>query len=81
MMTNIKGNDIGVDGSRTIAETLKINKTLTELNLGETQRDITLIVTLQVAGNIIRNEGSKAISESLKSNISLTELNLEKMDS
>ena len=74
-------NGIETEGAKAIGESLKINTSLTKLNLfsdekwemkkreeNENEKWI---------GNGIGDEGAKTISESLKINTSLTELNLE----
>ena len=75
-------NQIGDEGAKTISESLKINTSLTSLNLGgdekirheneriEMKRNDKWIV------NHIGSEGAKIISESLKINTSLTSLDL-----
>ena len=54
-------NSIGVEGAKELAEALKTNTTLTEINLGD---------------NSIGGEGAKAIAEALKTNTTLTQINL-----
>ena len=73
-------NEIGVEGGKTISETLKINTSLTELYLGgdekiwnEKERRNEKEERID---NRIRYEGAQSISESLKINTSLTTLYL-----
>ena len=75
-------NDIGNEGAKALRESLKINTSLTSVNLGgdekirneneriEWKRNDKWIV------NQIGDEGAKSVSESLKINTSLTELYL-----
>ena len=76
------GNQIGDEGAKRISETLKINTSLTELDLwgdekirNEKQR-IKMKRNEKWIDNQIGTEGAKRISESLKINTSLTTLYL-----
>ena len=83
------GNDIGAEGARMISEALKINSTLTELNLEcdennneeirirnkEFQQEL-IIDKWTWTDNNTEAEGAEMISEALKINSTLTELNL-----
>ena len=55
----LNDNKIGDEGAKAIGEALKVNTSLTEIDLGH---------------NKIGTEGAKAIGEALKVNTSLTEL-------
>ena len=55
-------NNIGDEGGKAIGEALKVNTSLTEINLD---------------GNKIGDEGGKAIGEALKVNTSLTKIGLD----
>ena len=59
-----------MEGAKMIAELLKINTTITELNLGWEGGKKKWIVTW------IGAEGARMINEGLKSNSTLTKLNL-----
>ena len=76
-------NDIGDEGAKAISESLKINTSLTELNLwsdekirNEKESKNEKNENEEWIGNHVGDEGAKTISESLKINTSLTELNL-----
>ena len=72
-------NEIGAEGGRAIAEALKTNTSLTELNLGLTQQPQQQHFSFshfQITANNIGSEGCRAIAATLKTNTSLTELNL-----
>ena len=83
-------NSIGDDGAKAIAEALKVNPVLTELNLNgnfnigpegakaiaEALKVNPVLTTLSIWDNKIGNEGAKAIAEALKVNPVLTELDL-----
>ena len=82
-------NSIGVEGARMVSEALKINYTLTELNLKSlfiysflfTFNKIRMSCNkynckLAWSENCIEDEGAKMISEALKTNSTLTALNL-----
>ena len=78
-------NSIGDKGAKALGEVLKLNNTLTLL-------DISSIIQLNwryceqidwwliYIGNKIGNEGAKALGEVLKHNNSLSQLNLESME-
>ena len=75
-------NLIGDEGTKAISESLKINTSLTKLDLGgdekirhENER-IEMKRNDKWIANSIGYEGAKRISESLKINTSLTELDL-----
>ena len=73
------GNQIGDEGAQAISESLKINTSLTTLNLGSDKKirnEKDRRNEKKWIGNEIGYEGAKAISESLKINTTLTELNL-----
>ena len=77
-------NWIGDYGAKTISESLKINTSLTQLNLGcdekKWERGREKWKWLQwIVDNQIGYEGAKTISESLRINTSLTELYLDVM--
>ncbi len=74
---------IGAEGANKLSELLKINDSLTELNLGYMIHEMKQfdnkekrLVDLKKTDNDIRAEGANAISELLKINSTLTELNL-----
>ena len=75
-------NYLGTEGAKTISESLKVNTSLTELNLGcdekiRKEKERTKWKEMKKwIDNEIGTEGAKTISESLKINTSLTELNL-----
>ena len=73
-------NGIGDEGARTISESLKINTSLTKLNLWSDEKTRNEKREMKWKEwwivNQIGDEGAKTISESLKINTSLTELNL-----
>ena len=58
------GNFIGAEGSCALAESLKQNTTLTQLDL---------------AGDFLGTNGARALAESLKQNTTLTQLDLSCM--
>ena len=73
-------NGIGTEGVKTISESLKINTSLTDLNLGSDEKiwnEKEKMKWNERIGNYIGYEGAKRISESLKINTSLTTLNLD----
>ena len=73
-------NKIGYEGVKTISESLKINTSLTTLNLGCDEKiwnEKEKKWNEAWVGNQIRDKGAKTISESLKINTSLTSLDLE----
>ena len=71
---------MGIEGAKTISESLKINTSLTTLDLGSDERirkeKVEMKWNDKWKGNEIGDEGTQAISESLKINTSLTSLNL-----
>ena len=75
-------NQIGYEGAKAISESLKINTSLTELNLWSDEmkwnekEKMKWNEMKEWIVNQIGTEGAKAISESLKINTSLTELDL-----
>ena len=86
----MNANRIGVDGAKAIAEALKVNPVLTELDLYNNQiRDDgakaiaealkvnPVLTTLYLGYNSIGDDGAKAIAEALKVNPVLTKLNLQ----
>ena len=76
------GNYIGDEGAKRISESLKINTSLTKLNLRGDEKirnengRIEMKRNDEWIDNRIGDEGAKTISESLKINSSLTELYL-----
>ena len=76
----MKGNEIGEEGAKTLSEILKVNTTLTKLNLScekeERKREIFERKEEWMTDNKIGDEGAKALSEMLKVNTTLTSLNL-----
>ena len=75
-------NQIEHEGAKTIGESLKINTSLTELDLGSDEKirnkreKMKWSEMKEWIDNQIGNEGAKTISESLKINTSLTEMYL-----
>ena len=73
-------NSIGVEGTKDIVEVLKLNKTLTELNLSSKHMHLMCAYFVFdnkfVADNSIDTEGAKVLAEALKVNKSLARLNL-----
>ena len=77
-------NGIGDEGASKISESLKVNTTLTKLNLygdekkkkKQWKREVNENERNKWTGNIIGDEGASKISESLKVNTTLTELSL-----
>ena len=78
---------IGVEGAKAIGEALKVNTSLTEINLwgnnigdeggkaiGEALKVNTSLTEISLYGNNIGAEGAKAIREALKVNTSLTKI-------
>ena len=91
-MKQWKDNDIGDEGSKSISELLKINTSLTKLNLksGNPEKWWKRMKKDEMGsnkkvkmknekwiGNSIGDEGAKSLSESLMINTSLIQLNLE----
>ncbi len=82
-------NKIGARGAHALAESLKQNTTLTELNLTCMLKTIIHACTTRYSSrpmraysylvNNICDEGARALAESLKQNTTLTELNLRGM--
>ena len=72
------GNGIGVRGAKAMSEMLKVNTTLTTLNLGGDGEDNIKKKEKErrITGNWIGAEGAKAISEMLKVNTTLKALYL-----
>ena len=70
---HIGGNNIGDEGAKAIAESLKINNSINSINLGNLYK---LIYYIYIGSNNIGNEGAKAIAESLKINNSIYSINL-----
>ena len=77
-------NKIQVEGVRALSEALKVNTTLTALNLKSVQQQQNKaqqphranIDEKNTAVNMIQDEGARALSEALKVNTTLTTLNL-----
>jgi hypothetical protein len=67
-------NDIGIEGAIQLADALKSNTTLTELNL-RGNRPVSSSRSLNI-GNMIENEGAIKLFEALKSNSTLTSFNI-----
>ena len=81
--SSITRNKIGPDGARAIAEALKTNTTLTQLNLDVMEMNSVscdLDINSQFPGNKIGPDGTKTIAEVLKTNTTLTQLNLDVME-
>src|SRR5215475_4840976 len=84
-------NSIGDEGGKALAEALKVNSTLTQLNLSCMSSFcgwiyvcilwFDLADNLWIIDNSIGDEGGKALAEALKVNSTLTQLNLECMSS
>ena len=77
------GNEIGNEGVQTLSESLKINITLTEMDLdGETLNVKESKMKMKINGkwkwtdNQIGSEGAQSLSESLKINTILTQMDL-----
>ncbi len=77
------GNDIGDEGARKISESLKINTTLTQLNLECNWNNATIVKMdsnkewcFLWTGNDIGDEGANKISELLIINTAITQLDL-----
>ena len=74
-------NEIGSEGASARSEVLKINSTLTELDLNRNTPSPQLlyhcdsIITYEI-DNYILEEGAKMIGEALKINLTLTKLDL-----
>jgi hypothetical protein len=68
-------SNIESEGAIELSEALKLNSSLTWLNLRGNRLIIVFSFSLNV-GNNIGNEGAIELSEALKSNTSLTSLNL-----
>ena len=81
-MNKWTGNGIGAEGASKISETLKVNTTLTVLNLSGVNKNKELKggwnenEMNKWTGNGIGDSGARKISESLKVNTTLTELDL-----
>ena len=79
------GKKIGSDGAHTLAESLELNTTLTQLNLKSMSELDGFVFCKFIAdfllcpGNNIVSDGAQALAESLKLNITLTQLNLSCM--
>ena len=75
------GNDFGVEGAQALSEALKINTSLTTLDLRCVQQSNGKQEHGQLqqkrADNKIRDEGASVLSEALKVNTTLTALKLE----
>ena len=69
-------NQIGNEGTSYLAESLKINSTLTSLNLYGKLFHLFEIISQLETGNQIGKEGTSYLAESLKVNSTLTSLNL-----
>ena len=67
-------NEIGNEGTTYLAESLKINSTLTSLNLGGKLFHLFEISHSWKQANNIGNEGTSYLAESLKINSTLIEL-------
>lgn len=86
-MHNRLDNEIDAEGARNLANALKQNKNLTELNLSCMSRDLLFegqslysadrtYVFAHILGNIIGDDGACALAMSLEYNKTLTQLNL-----
>ncbi len=73
-------NNIGVEGATKISESLRINTTLTELNLycKQLKNKIIWRIMNKWTDNNIGVEGANKISEALMINSTLTKLNLSR---
>ena len=72
-------NGIGDEGAKAISEMLKVNKTLTTLNLArgeERKEDQKEKEEERMTDNMIGADGAKTMSEGLKVNSTLTSINL-----
>ena len=67
--------NIGAEGIKAIAEMLKINTSLTDLNLEDDTLQYNYLYFI-FTGNQIGDEGAKAVGESLTANRSLIKLKL-----
>ena len=79
------GNNIGDEGAKALAEALKVNQGLQDLNLTCRKNDTYYFISASLfpsfhwpsfIGNNIGSEGAKALAEALKVNQSLQNLNL-----
>jgi len=68
-MQRVDYNSIGKKGAKEIANLLKINSTLTLINLGN-------LLHHTIDGNSLGNEGAKEIAKALRDNYTLTTLSL-----
>ena len=74
------GNDIGSSGASSLSEALKVNSSLTQLDLDGTFdlmmfHSLFIIISHSIWNNI-GESGASSLSEALKVNSSLTHLNL-----
>lgn len=70
------GNEIGNDGTKALAESLKENTSLTNLYLGSGKTLLQSLIQSSPSMNNIEDEGIKFIANSVKANTALTNLNL-----
>ena len=76
-------NEIGDEGAKVIGETLKTNRSLTQINLGlelfNIKNDQFTFYTLyhSTKHNEIGSDGTKIIADGLKANTTLTHINLK----
>ena len=73
---SFKGNTIENEGAKEIAEALKDNTSLKNLDLQRTNCKPTAKLSRAFLENKIRSVGGTALWEALKTNTALTELNL-----
>src|SRR5690349_21722454 len=81
------GNDINFEGAQALAESLKLNTALTQLNLTSILEFVDLLFACPwcdpadflLLDNKIGSEGTQALAESLKQNTTLNQLNLTSM--
>ena len=84
-----KGNNVGPDGAKALAELLKINSTLKKISLDSNQinaegaifladaiKSNTSLIELALTNNNIGSNGAKALAESLKINSTLKDISL-----
>ena len=77
------GNEIGADGAREVAKTLKTNQTVAQIVLSSKCNDLNendasefSDVVMACAGGEIGNEGARAVAEALKVNQTVMQIDL-----
>ena len=76
-------NKIGNEGASSLAEALKINSSLTRIDLSYNDNDshfirydLLFVIVFIITGNEFGIEGSKTIAEALKANKALTRVDI-----